>query len=127
MAVYLLSTTSNGISSVQLAKHLGVTQKTAWFMAHRIRAAAPQGNIELSGHTEADETFIGGKDKNKHISKRPRIGRGPVGKTAVAGIVERGGNVVAKVIPDTSRAVLHGFINETVRAGSTVHTDEHVA
>jgi transposase-like protein len=125
MAVYLLSTTSKGISSVQLAKHLGVTQKTAWFMAHRIRAAKPQNKAPLSGRVEVDETFVGGKDKNKHAAKRPHQGRGPVGKVAVAGIVARGGNVVAKVIPDTSREVLHGFIAENVQAGSTVHTDEH--
>jgi len=95
-------------------------------MAHRIRASATQGKIELCGQTEADETWIGGKDKNKHAAKRLNgKGRGPTGKTAVAGIVERGGNVVAKVVPEVTSAVLHGFINANVKEGSTVNTDEH--
>jgi transposase-like protein len=126
MAVYLLSTTSKGISSVQLAKHVGVTQKTAWFMAHRIRSAAKQDKGQLAGQVEADETYIGGKDKNKHAAKRLNgRGRGPMGKVAVAGVVERGGKVIAKVVPNVSSAVLHGLINANVKAGSTVNTDEH--
>jgi transposase-like protein len=125
MAIYLLTTSGKGISSYQLAKQIRVTQKTAWFMNHRIRSAAKQNNGQLFGQVEADETWVGGKDKNKHISKRPRLGRGPVGKLPVAGIVERGGKVVAKVIPEVSRAVLHGFINANVKEGSTVNTDEH--
>src|ERR1700722_9029129 len=83
MAAYLLSTTSKGISSVQLAKHIGVTQKTAWFMAHRLREAHKQNGGQLFGRVEVDETFIGGKDKNKHAAKCPHQGRGPVGKVAV--------------------------------------------
>jgi transposase-like protein len=126
MAIYLLSTSNKGISSVQLAKQIGVTQKTGWFIDHRIRSAMKQNKGQLFGQVEADETWIGGKDKNKHAAKRLNgKGRGPTGKTAVAGIVERGGNVVAKVVPEVTSAVLHGFINANVKEGSTVNTDEH--
>src|SRR5208282_2582948 len=89
IAIYLLSTTSKGISSVQLAKHIGVTQKTGWFMDHRLRKAMKQNGGQLFGTVEADETFIGGKEKNKHRSKQRRIGHGPVGKTPIFGVKQR--------------------------------------
>src|SRR5580692_13204257 len=89
IAIYMLSTTSKGISSVQLAKQVGVTQKTGWFMDHRIRKAMRQNKGQLFGTVEADETYIGGKRKGK-------TGRGAAGKTPVIGILERGGKIVVK-------------------------------
>src|SRR5882724_7359466 len=89
IAIYLLSNTSKGISSIQLAKHVGVTQKTGWFMDHRLRSAMKQNKGLLTGICEADETYIGGKESNKHASKRIHAGRGAVGKTAVFGVKSR--------------------------------------
>lgn len=127
MAVYLLSTTSKGISSVQLAKHLGTTQKTAWFMAHRIRAAATQSNAPLSGRIEADETYIGGKARNMHKEKRKLIGTGGDGKTAIIGVVQRGGDVKANVPENIKSTTLLSNIANKVQSGSFVYTDEHPA
>src|SRR5256885_1884428 len=89
IAIYLLSTTSKGISSVQLAKHVGVTQKTGWFMDHRIRAAMKQNKGQLFGTIEVDETHIGGLEKNKHQSKRKHKGTGSVGQAALFGHEDR--------------------------------------
>lgn len=125
MAVYLLSTTSKGISSVQLAKHLGVTQKTAWFMAHRIRAAAPQNNAPLSGRCEADETWVGGAARNMHKDKKKNIGTGGKGKTPIIGIVQRGGDVKATVAENLKNDTLTSNIANNVQSGSFVYTDEH--
>jgi transposase-like protein len=125
MAVYLLSTTSKGISSVQLAKHVGVTQKTAWFMAHRIRKAHQQNKGLLTGTIEADETYVGGKEANKHASKRMHAGRGGVGKAVVFGAVSRDGEVRAKVIPVADSIRLHESVKETVAKGSRLYTDDH--
>lgn len=96
LAVWLISNAKNGISSYEIHRAIGVTQKTAWFMLHRIRLAMETGSIEkLSGNVEVDETFIGGKAKNMHKHKREAIikGRGSVGKTAVMGLLERNGKV----------------------------------
>jgi transposase-like protein len=126
MAIYLLSTTSKGISSVQLAKHLGVTQKTGWFMDHRIRKAMKQNKGQLFGKIEADETFIGGLAKNMHSKKRRQVilGTGSCGKTPVFGMRSRNGEVRAKVVPAVSRVQLHGAIKEHVAPGSIIYTDQ---
>lgn len=126
MAVYLLSTTSKGISSVQLAKHLGVTQKTAWFMAHRIRAAKPQNKRQLTGTIEADETYIGGKAKNMHakVRKVKITGTAGVNKTAIFGMKNREGEVRAQVVEGTNSATLHPIIKENIAKGATLYSDE---
>ncbi|MDQ3750998.1 MAG: IS1595 family transposase [Acidobacteriota bacterium] len=126
-AMWLICNAKNGISSYEIHRSIGVTQKTAWFMLHRIRLAMQNGSFEkLSGNVEADETFIGGKAKNMHKAKREAIiqGRGSVGKTAVMGLLERKGRVLAKVIERTDRETLHNEVKEKVEAGSNLFTDE---
>src|SRR6185437_16080709 len=101
-ALWLVVNCKNGISSCALARDLGVTQKTAWFMAHRLRYSLKDGGFDLlSGEVEADETFIGGKARNMHVTKRKRriTGTGVKDKTAVMGILERGGKVRTSVVP----------------------------
>ena len=128
MAIYMMTTARKGIPSTQMARELGVTQKSAWFLAQRIRegfiANAENGGGMLSGDIEADETFIGGKEINKHTDKKIRAGRGPVGKSIVAGVKQRGGRVVAAIVPDTKGTTLQGFLAANVQAGSNVYTDE---
>lgn len=125
IALYLLSTSGKGISSYQLAKQLGVTQKTAWFVNHRIRQAMKQGAGQLFGQVEADETYIGGKSKNRHARQRPVRGRGPVGKFTVVGAIQRGGSVRAAVVSAPSKPELRNFIRLNVKSGATLFTDEH--
>ena len=126
-AMWLLSNAKNGISSYEIHRAIGVTQKTAWFMMHRIRTAMENGSIEkLSGNVEVDETFIGGKAKNMHKHKREAIikGRGSVGKTAVFGALERKGRVLAKVIESTNRETLHSEVKNNVEKGANLFSDE---
>jgi len=125
-AMWMVVNCKNGISSYELARNLGVTQKTAWFMSHRIRLAMQTGTFEkLSGQVEADETFIGGKARNMHKSKREQkiSGRGASGKVAVMGLLERHGEVRTKVVPDTKSRTLQVEVKENVEPGSEVHTD----
>lgn len=126
-AIYLMTTARKGISSVQLAKEIGVTQKTAWFLEHRIREAYENSNDDglMGMEVEVDETFIGGKEKNKHANKKLREGRGAVGKQAVMGFRNRDGVVRAFPIKGTERSELHAAILQNIAKGSNVYTDCH--
>ncbi len=117
---------NNGISSYEVHRAIGITQKSAWFMDHRIRFALTMGSFDkLSGHVEADETFIGGKARNMHKAKRAEriTGTGGKDKTAVMGILERGGKVVTKVVPIRKKKALQAEVRKHVEAGSAIYTD----
>ena len=126
-AMFLIANCKNGVSSYEIARDLHITQKSAWFMLQRIRHAMHTGTFnKLSGQIEADETFIGGKARNMHSDKRAAkiTGRGPKDKAIVAGILERGGNVHAVVVPTRRKQALQAEIREHVLAGSAIFTDE---
>ena len=126
-AMWLIVNCKNGISSCEMARSLGISQKSAWFLDHRIRFALHQGSFEkmLSGECEADETFIGGKARNMHIAKRERriTGTGTKDKVAVMGILERGGKVRTSVVPNRKKKALQAEVRKHVEAGSALYTD----
>jgi transposase-like protein len=125
-AMWLIVNCKNGISSCEIARDLGITQKSAWHMAHRIRFALHHGSFEkLSGHVEVDETFIGGKARNMHVAQRRRriTGTGTKDKTAVMGILERGGKVRTVVVPNRRKSALQGEVKKHVEAGAALYTD----
>jgi transposase-like protein len=131
MAMWLIVNCKNGISSYEIARALGITQKSAWFLDHRIRMALHGGSFEkLSGHVEADETFIGAKARNMHKNVRARriTGTGGKDKTAVMGILERGkdgknSKVRTAVVPSRKRKALQSEVRKHVEAGSALYTD----
>jgi transposase-like protein len=133
-AMWMLSNCKNGVSSCEIHRTIGVTQKSAWFMLQRIRLALQDENAgKLSGNVEVDETFIGGKARNMHRSvlarrveefRTPLTGRNQTtGKVAVMGLLERHGQVRAMVVPNTKRQSLHGEVSKHVETGSTVYSD----
>jgi transposase-like protein len=126
-AMWMLANCKNGVSSYEVARALEVTQKTAWFMLHRIRYAVHTGSInKMSGTVEADETFIGGKARNMHADRRAEKihGRGPMGKAIVFGLLDREtGKVRTKVVDTRKKSALQAEIRENVTKGAALYTD----
>jgi transposase-like protein len=124
--LWLIVNCKNGISSYEVARGLGVTQKTAWFMLHRLRLAMRSGEFgKMRGEVEVDETFIGGKAQNMHEDKRKKEikGRGAMGKAAVLGLLRRGGEVRAQVVPDRRKHTLEAMVHGNIAPNSVVYTD----
>lgn len=125
-ALWIVVNAKNGVSSYEIARSLGVSQKTAWFMDHRIRMLMQTKTFEkLSGQVEADETFIGGLAKNMHKDRRERVitGTGGKDKTAVLGLIQRNGEVRTQVISDTKKKTIQPIVRENVEKGSQIFTD----
>ena len=125
IAIYLSTTNLKGVSSMKLHRDLGITQKSAWHLAHRIRETWQDNGGLFSGPTEVDESYIGGLEKNKPTSKRAKQGRGPVNKTGIIGAKDREtGRVKADVLEDGKGETLKKFVRENVIPGATLFTDE---
>ena len=130
-AMWLIVNAKNGISSYEIHRAIGVTQKSAWFMAHRIRTALHTGSFEKllgddGAEVEVDETFIGGKARNMHADVRARriTGRGSTDKTVVLGMLERGGIVTTKVVRNRRKRTLQREVKATVAAGAALYSDD---
>lgn len=125
--IFVMASTRTGVSAKHIERELGVTYKTAWRMCNQIRKMMNETGIELFDHVEVDETYIGGKDKNRHANKKSgQRGRGAGGKTVVVGMIERGGKAIAKVTPDAKKSTIFPMILENVpNPDTTIYTDEY--
>ena len=128
IAFFLHATSLKGISSMKLHRDLGIGQKAAWYMGHRIRGMWGKEEDKFAGAVEVDETYIGGLEKNKHESKKLKAGRGAVGKTAVAGVRQREtGRIATEVVEATDKPTLQNFVIRHTVPGTTVYSDEATA
>ena len=126
-AITLFQVTTNikGVSSMKLHRDLGVTQRTAWHMLHRIREAYDEVNELFDSEVEVDESYFGGKEANRHARKKKHLGRGTIGKTAVAGLKDRKTNKIhAEVVSNVNRKTMHKFVIENTTEGTLIYTDE---
>ena len=124
LAFYFLSTNLKGVSSMKLHRDLDITQKAAWHLAHRIRETWEDAQAPFIGPVEVDETYVGGREGNKHASKRRKAGRGAVGKVPVVGVKDRpSGKVKLEVVESTDKETLQGIIHETTNPETVVYTD----